>query len=85
MAMSVKEPSKGTGEQPLAMRLLLFCGIIGPLLFIVVFLIEGATRADYNPLRYPVSSLSIGDLGWIQATNFLMVGLLLFAFAIDAR
>jgi hypothetical membrane protein len=77
--------AKSTGEQPLAIRLLLACGVVGPLLFIVVFLLEGATRADYNPLRYPVSSLSIGDLGWIQATNFLMVGVLLFAFAFGLR
>src|SRR5690348_5284254 len=73
------------GEQPLTLRLLLACGAIGPLLFIVIFLIEGVTRADYNPLRYPVSSLSIGAFGWIQAANFLMVGLLLFAFAIGLR
>src|SRR5581483_3301894 len=82
---SAKESSEGMGEQPLVLRLLLACGAIGPLLFIVVFLIEGVTRADYNPLRYPVSSLSIGDLGWIQAANFLMVGLLLCAFAIGLR
>jgi hypothetical protein len=85
MATSVHEPSKGMGEQPMALRLLLSCGAIGPLLFIVVFLIEGVTRADYNPLRYPVSSLSIGDLGWIQAANFLMIGFLLFAFAFGLR
>ena len=84
MASSVKEPPKELG-QSLATRLLLACGAIGPLLFIVVFLIEGATRSDYNPLRYPVSSLSIGNLGWIQAANFLMVGLLLIAFAIGLR
>ena len=77
--------AKGMEEQPLALRLLLACGAVGPLLFIVVFLIEGATRADYNPLRYPVSSLSIGDLGWIQAANFLVTGLLIFAFAIGLR
>ena len=46
-----------------------------------MFLIEGATRADYNPLRQPVSSLSIGDLGWTQKANFIIAGLLLFAFA----
>jgi hypothetical protein len=85
MATSVKEPTKGMGGQPVALRLWLSCGAIGPLLFIVVFLIEGATRADYNPLRYPVSSLSIGDLGWIQAANFLMVGSLLFAYALGLR
>lgn len=81
MATSAKEIE----EQSLLLRLLLACGLIGPLLFIIVFLIEGVTRADYNPLRYPVSSLSIGDLGWIQAANFLMVGLLLFAFALGLR
>ncbi len=85
MARSVKESAKGMAEQPVALRLWLSCGAIGPLLFIIVFLIEGATRADYNPLRYPVSSLSIGDLGWMQAANFLMVGLLLFVFAIGLR
>ncbi len=85
MATSVKEPSKGMGEQDVSLRLWLSCGAIGPLLFIVVFLLEGATRADYNPLRYPVSSLSIGDLGWMQTANFLMVGLLLCAFALGLR
>jgi hypothetical membrane protein len=85
MTTSVQKSSKGMGELPIALRLLLSCGAIGPLLFIIVFLIEGATRADYNPFRYPVSSLSIGKLGWIQAANFLMIGLLLFAFALRLR
>jgi hypothetical protein len=85
MATSVQEPSKGRGEQSIATRLLLSCGVIGPLLFIIVFLIEGATRADYNPFRYPISSLSIGALGWIQVTNFLLLGALLVAFAMGVR
>lgn len=83
MATSTEEPAKGKGERLVTLSLL--CGAIGPLLFIVVFLVEGVTRADYNPLRYPVSSLSIGALGWIQAANFLMVGLLLVAFALGLR
>ena len=85
MTTSVQEPSKGRGEQSMATRLLLVCGVIGPLLFIIVFLIEGATRADYNPFRYPISSLSIGAMGWTQATNFLLLGALLVAFAIGLR
>jgi hypothetical protein len=68
--------AKSTGEQPVAIRLLLACGAFGPLLFIVVFLIEGATRADYSALRQPISSLSIGELGWMQRMNFLITGLL---------
>ena len=85
MATSVQEPSKGQGEQSAATRLLLACGVIGPLLFIILFLIEGATRANYNPFRYPISSLSIGALGWMQAVNFLILGTLLVAFAIGMR
>jgi hypothetical protein len=85
MATSVKEPTKGMGGQPVALRLLLACGAIGPLLFIVVFLLEGATRTNFSPLRQPISSLSIGDLGWTQRTNFIIFGLLLLAFALGLR
>ncbi len=73
--------AKGMEQQPAALRLLLGCGVIGPLLFIVVFLIAGATRADYDPLRHPVSALSIGEAGWIQAASFILTGSLLLAFA----
>lgn len=71
-----------TEMQPLSLRLLLACGAIGSLFFIAMFLIEGATRADYNPLRQPVSSLSVGEFGWMQIANFIISGLLILAFAI---
>jgi hypothetical protein len=83
--MIMATSAKGVGEQSSALRLLLACGVIGPLLFIVVFLIEGATRAGYNPLRQPISSLSIGDLGWTQRANFIITGFLLLAFALGLR
>src|SRR5262245_18564948 len=67
----------GNGTQPSTVKRLLACGIIGPLFFIIAFLIEGATRADYNPFRHPVSSLSIGELGWMQAANFIISGSLI--------
>jgi hypothetical protein len=66
-------------------RLLLACGVLAGPVFIMVFLVEGLMRADYDPMRHPVSSLAFGDGGWIQATNFLITGLLLLAFALGAR
>lgn len=66
-------------------RGLLWCGIAGPVLFVAVFLVEGATRADYSPLRHPVSSLQLGELGWMQTANFVVTGTLLVAFAVGAR
>jgi hypothetical membrane protein len=77
--------AKSTEEQPLAIRLLLACGVIGPLLFIVVFLIEGATRPNYSAWHNVVSSLSQGEGGWMQMTNFIVCGALVLAFAIGLR
>jgi hypothetical protein len=68
-----------------ATTVLLVCGAIAGPLFIVAFMIEGATRADYNPLRHPVSSLAIGEDGWTQTANFIVTGLLMLAFAIGLR
>jgi hypothetical protein len=66
-------------------RLLLACGVIGPLLFIIVFLIEGATRPGYSAWRHAVSQLSLGEQGWINSVNFIVCGLLMLCFAIGLR
>lgn len=63
-------------------KTLLACGVIGGPLFVVAFIVEGATRANYDPLRHPVSSLALGDSGWIQIANFVVTGLLTLAFAV---
>ncbi len=79
-------PQTTVGSQPSGQqKILLAAGMIGPLLFILVFLIAGAIRPDYNPLRQPVSSLSIGPSGWIQKASFIITGSLIFAFAIGLQ
>jgi hypothetical membrane protein len=64
---------------------LLLCGVIGPLLFILVFLIEGATRPGYSTWHNYGSTLSLGPGGWMQITNFIVCGLLTLCFAIGLR
>jgi hypothetical protein len=66
-------------------KTLLACGAIAGPLFVVAFVVEGATRVNYDPLRHPVSSLALGDSGWTQTANFVIVGLLTLAFAIGLR
>ncbi|GII79622.1 hypothetical protein Sru01_46040 [Sphaerisporangium rufum] len=66
-------------------RSLLRCGVIAGPLFVSAFLIEGATRAGYDPMRHPISSLSLGHLGWTQVTNFLAGGLLTLGYAAGLR
>lgn len=60
---------------------LLLCGVIGPPLFFVVLLIEGATRPGYVAWQTQGSYLALSDQGWEQITNFLVFGSLLLAFA----
>ncbi|GAA3943767.1 DUF998 domain-containing protein [Actinoplanes auranticolor] len=66
-------------------RLLLLCGLLAGPLFVVTFLLEGASRDGYDPLRHPVSSLALGPGGWVQIGAFLTAGLLTLAFAVGLR
>ncbi len=72
-------------DQRTVTRVLLACGVIGPLLFILVFLIEGATRPGYSAWHNFVSSLSLGKQGWEQTANFLICGVLMLGFAFGLR
>jgi hypothetical membrane protein len=63
----------------------LACGVaVGPV-FILLVAIQIVIRPGYDITRHPISLLSLGDLGWIQVTNFLATGLLALAFAIGMR
>lgn len=66
-------------------RALLVCGAIAGPLFSLVWFITGLARTDYDPIRHPVSSLSIGTVGWTQVANFLVTGLLTLALAYGLR
>jgi hypothetical protein len=59
--------------------------VIGPLLFIGVFLVEGATRPGYNAWHHVISTLALGPQGWEQTANFLLGGTLVLAFAFGLR
>lgn len=68
-------------EKTLNGRQLVWAGIIGPILFVSIFLLEGWLRPDYEPLKTYVSELSLGPRGWIQIVNFVLFGLMLLVFA----
>src|SRR5260370_31878302 len=81
----MKASAQSAGGQPVAIRLLLGGGAGGRLLFIVVFLIEGAPRPHYSVWQDAVSALELGEGGWMQRTNFIVCGALVFGFAIGLR
>lgn len=67
------------GTPPAWTRRLLRCGVAAGPVFTAVFLLEGAIRDGYRPLRHPVSSLALGSRGWIQAGSFAVTGTLFLA------
>jgi hypothetical protein len=59
-----------------------WAGIVGPLLFVGIFTIEGWIRPGYYPLEMYVSALSLGPRGWIQIINFIVFGTLFLTFSL---
>ncbi len=66
-------------------RRLLAAGALACVVFIGAFLIEGATRTAYDPLRHPVSSFEFGDHGWTQRAKFIVTGVLTLGFVSGLR
>ncbi|GER92257.1 hypothetical protein KDW_64190 [Dictyobacter vulcani] len=72
---------KASGSQ----RWLLWAGIIAPLLFFVVFMLDGFLKPGYSVDNEAISYLEVGSYGWIQQINFIVFGLLLLAFMLGYR
>lgn len=66
-------------------RIPLLCGFVAGPLFVLSFLVQGACRDGYDPLRHPVSSLALGSHGWVQIATFLVAGVLCVVFAVGLR
>ncbi|MFO7538982.1 MAG: DUF998 domain-containing protein [Chloroflexota bacterium] len=61
-------------------QLAAWTGMIGPVLFVAIFTIEGWLRPGYDARGMFVSELALGPRGWIQIVNFLLFGLLFLLF-----
>ena len=72
-------PATAPGRAAALTRGLLRCGLAAGPVFVTAFLVEGAVRDGYRPLRHPISSLALGSRGWVQAANFAVTGTLFLA------
>lgn len=66
-------------------RALLAAGAAAGPLFLGVGVIQGLTREGFGFTRNAISQLSLGDLGWIQMTSFMVTGVLIIAGAVGMR
>ena len=62
-------------------RTLALAGIIGPLLFITLVVVQGFLQPEYSHVVLPISALAAWPTGWIQNLNFYVAGALMMAFA----
>ena len=56
-------------------------GIIGPIWFTTLVIIQGVLLADYSHVRLPISALAAWPTGWIQNINFFVFGILTMVYA----
>jgi hypothetical protein len=64
---------------------LLIAGAVAGPLFVAVVLAQAYTRTGFDLARHPLSSLALGDLGWLQIANFIVCGGLTLAGAVGLR
>ena len=64
---------------------LLACGVAAGPAFIIAGFAQAVTRDGFELSKHPLSLLSVGDLGWIQITSFVVAGLLFVASAVGMR
>jgi hypothetical membrane protein len=57
-------------------------GVVGPLLFVVVYTLAGFLRPGYSPVHQAISDLGVGSNGWLVDVSCVITGLLLIGFAV---
>ena len=74
-----------TGMRVPRVRTLALAGIVGPIFFTVLVVVQGFLRPEYSHVKMPISALAAWPTGWIQTIDFYVVGLLMMAFAVALR
>jgi hypothetical membrane protein len=65
--------------------ILALAGLVAPLWFTTLVIVQGWLQPDYSHVAMPVSALAAWPAGWIQNLNFFVNGGLLIAFAIGLQ
>lgn len=66
-------------------KLLGISGMISAPLFFTVAIIQAVTRTGFDIRRHAISTLTLGDWGWIQSANFIVTGVLVVLVSLRFR
>src|SRR5262245_45202563 len=82
MAVVSQTPLVGRKPAQIArVRTLALAGIVGPIWFTTLVVVQGFLQPEYSQVRLPISALAAWPTGWIQNLNFYVVSALTIAFA----
>lgn len=81
-ATSSSEKSTAGGGWSQFIRWSGFGGVVGPVLFVLLFTVAGLLRPGYSAVRQTVSDLGVGPFAWLVNMPIVILGLLLIALAI---
>src|SRR5205814_1778934 len=82
---SIAQSPAQADHGPARSKTLLTAGVVAGPLYIVMSLLQAGVRGGFDMRRHPFSLLTTGHLGWIQAINFVVAGLLMTAGALGLR
>src|SRR6476620_3267031 len=74
-------PNNGIPARIPRVRTLALAGIIGPIWFTTLVVVQGFLLTDYSHVRLPISALAAWPTGWIQDINFFVCGSLTMVYA----
>ena len=67
------------------MKPLAAAGIVGPIGFIILVIVQGIVQPDYSHISMPISALAAWPAGWLQTLNFFVFAMLMAAFVIGVH
>jgi hypothetical membrane protein len=67
---------------PRSRATLALAGIIGPVCFTALVIVQGMLQPEYSHVRLPISALAAYPTGWIQILNFCVFGASIIALAL---
>jgi hypothetical membrane protein len=59
-----------------------FAGIVGPISFVALVIVQGILQPDYSHIAMPISALAAWPAGWIQNVNFWLFAAFLASFTV---
>jgi hypothetical membrane protein len=57
-------------------------GVVGPIVFTTLVIVQGLLHPDYSHVALPISALAAWPGGWLQNVNFIVFGVLMSGYAI---